>query len=414
MKDPTEGGGTENICYIYNFMTKSWSYNDSIFTDGESYTNPIVDWNDNVVLAHEDIVDTALDLDANFNKDDTVTAASDRRFTGSSSNWEAYDTSATFTDTTSGDAFLLSEHESDTDPEGFKLQDDYLNDNANLLLNGHYRLMARLNHNGSAGDMNGVEIWTKLGGQPVLLTDEIDTVTTEYTIDLQCGNVNADLEIYHEVNNTTEWKMSEVSLKELTLDVNADASSKIMVGDRLKAGNSEGDEEFFVNLVESDKIVVETGYNSTTAADHSSGLSIYSYKAVFKQLSPTSINSAAPAFITKDYDFDEPSRVKKIYKIYITYMNSASGTLTNRMEVAADGFTTFNQTSIATPHSGSTFALTGTFAGSKAYWDVAVFTFDAPFPCQSIALYFNPDAIANGISINDISFEYRTIHKRVS
>ena len=41
----------------------------------------------------------------------------------------------------------------------------------------------------------------------------------------------------------------------------------------------------------SDKIIVETGYNSTTASDHSSGLSIYSYKAVFKQLSPTSVQS---------------------------------------------------------------------------------------------------------------------------
>ena len=95
-------------------------------------------------------------------------------------------------------------------------------------------------------------------------------------------------------------------------------------------------------------------------------------------------------------------------------MNSASGSLANRMEVAADGNTTFEQTSITTPHSGSTYTLSGTFAGSQSKWNVAVFSFDSPFPCQSIALYFNPDSIANGLSINDISFEYRSIHKRVS
>ena len=276
MKDPTEGGGSENLCYIYNFLTKSWSFNDSIFTDGESYTNPIVDWNDNVVLAHESIIDTDLDLDANFDKDDKVTLASDRRFTGSSSNWEHITLNTTFTDTTASDAFLVSTSAANTNPEGFKLQDDYLNNDSNLLANGHYRLLAALSHNGSAGAMDGVEIWAKFGGEPVLLSDGIDTVITEYTIDIQCGDVNAELEIYHTSTNETPWKMTEVSLKELTLDVNADSSSKIMVGDRLKAGTSGSDEEFFVNLVESDKIIVETGYNSTTASDHNSGLSIYS------------------------------------------------------------------------------------------------------------------------------------------
>ena len=95
-------------------------------------------------------------------------------------------------------------------------------------------------------------------------------------------------------------------------------------------------------------------------------------------------------------------------------MNSGLGALANKIKVAANGNTTFAQTSISTPNSASTFALTGTFLASRTSWVVTAFTFDNPFPCQSIALYFNDGATVNGLSINDISFEYRTIHKRVS
>ena len=415
MKDPTEGGGTENICYIYNFISKSWVYNDNIFTDGVSYTNPVLDWNDNVLIAHEDIIDTNFNLDSDSEDGDTdiITLALNRRFTNTS-NWES-DDSGTFTNSSGSDAFLLSTHSADTDLGGVKLQDDYLNGNADLLLNGFYRIMVKLNQNGgSAGDLDDVPFYIKLGGQGVLLTNQIDTVATEYTIDVQCGNVNADLQIYHESNNTQQWKVSEVNMKEITLNLDGDASSKIMVGDILKAGTSAGDEEFLVNLIESDKATVELGYNSTSKIAHSSGLSIFSYKAVFKQLSSASIATGAPAFITKDIDFDDPSRIKKIYKIYITYLNTHSGALANLIKVSADGNTSFAQTSIPTPHSASNFALTGTFLASQSSWNVATFSFDAPFPCQSIALYFNDGGATNGLHINDISFEYRIINKKVS
>jgi len=215
------------------------------------------------------------------------------------------------------------------------------------------------------------------------------------------------------LNNDTIFYISRVSVKCITLDLDADASSKIVVGDRLQVES----EDFHVIEVNTDKIVTETGYAGTTAADHASGTQVDVYRAVFNQISPASIATAAPAFITKDFDFDEPGRVKKIYKIYITYMNSGLGALANKIKVAADGNTTWAQTSIATPHSGSTFALTGVFLASQSSWNVAIFTFDAPFPCQSIALLFNDagdSPTASGISINDISFEYRTIHKRVS
>ena len=119
-------------------------------------------------------------------------------------------------------------------------------------------------------------------------------------------------------------------------------------------------------------------------------------------------------FITKDFDFDEPDRVKKIYKIYVTYMNSHSATLSNPFKVAADGNTTFANSSIATPQSSNTYALSGNLGGNVNSWNVAVLSFDAPFLCQSIALEFNGAGDVNGVSINDITFEYRTINKRVS
>jgi hypothetical protein len=99
-------------------------------------------------------------------------------------------------------------------------------------------------------------------------------------------------------------------------------------------------------------------------------------------------------------------------------MNSSSSQLNNPIQVAANGDRTWQQSSITTPQAlGSSYSLTGIIKASQSEWDVAVFSFDSPFPCQSIALYFNHVTdvnTANGLSINDISFEYRTIHKRVS
>ena len=257
--------------------------------------------------------------------------------------------------------------------------------------------------------MDDAPIIFELGGVAVEV-GEISTTESEYTADIEITSATGNLRIYTLANNTATWYIYTVAIRCISLDLNATAANVIMVGDRLKVGT----EAMLVTEVNTDKVTVETAYNGTTAADHAADADVSSNRAIFQQLSPSSIATGPPAFITKDYDFDEPSFVKKVYKIYITYANSAGSDLVNKIKVAADGNTTFAQTSISTPHSASTYVLTGTFSASQSSWNVAVFSFDSPFPCQSIALYFNDGGVANGISINDISFEYRTIHKRVS
>ena len=80
---------------LYIFLTllgspksKSWVYNDSVFTDGRAYTNPILDWNDNIVIAHEEVLDTGLDLDSAFTDNDTdiISVSKDIDF-AAASNW---------------------------------------------------------------------------------------------------------------------------------------------------------------------------------------------------------------------------------------------------------------------------------------------------------------------------------------
>ena len=133
----------------------------------------------------------------------------------------------------------------------------------------------------------------------------------------------------------------------------------------------------------------------------------------FKQINDTSSSSVTQSFITKDIDFGQPAYVKKIYKIYITYKNSGTNTLTDDMYAAVDGSTSFANSAISSPHSSYEVALTGTFASSQSNWNIATFSFSRPLLCQSLALKFLSGA-ASGISINDISFEYRIIKKRVS
>ena len=133
----------------------------------------------------------------------------------------------------------------------------------------------------------------------------------------------------------------------------------------------------------------------------------------FKQISNSSSSGVTQSFITKDIDFGQVGYVKKIYKIYITYKNSSSNALSDDMFVSVDGSTSFANSSISSPHCSYTVSLTGNFEASQSNWNIATFSFSGPLLCQSFALKFLSGS-SSGISINDISFEYKILRKRVS
>jgi len=415
LRDPTGTiSGNTNRCYIYNFISQSWVYNDSIFTNERAYTNPILDWNNNIVLAYEASFDTGFNLDTNFtsNDDDIISSVDDIRLTGGSSNW-AVQGSGTFAFDASNDR-LSHSHNANTNQEGMKLPDA----NIDATIAGVvYRIELNLWRGGDHDDdLDDTSFFVSFAGTTVEL-GPITITETRYILDIEATSTGADFTITHGTNNSQTWYLGYASVKQISMDLNADAETKIIAGDRLKIDS----EEFFVIGTNTDshkdKITITPGYNSTTKASHSSGADVYTTKAVFQQISPTSVNTSKPMFITKDFDFDEPDRVKKIYKIYVTYMNSNVSTLSPSISIAADGSKTFATSSIATPQSSTTYNISGSFRGSStsgSNWNVAVFSFDFPFPCQSISLKMNAGDSANGISINDITFEYRTINKRVS
>jgi len=104
---------------------------------------------------------------------------------------------------------------------------------------------------------------------------------------------------------------------------------------------------------------------------------------------------------TKDIDFGQPSSIKKIYNVYITYKNNGAA-LSNDLYYALDGSTSFINTH-----------LSSTFSNSITNWDVAVCTFSTIKSCQSIAFQIVAGS-GTRLDINDISVEYRIINKKVS
>lgn len=103
---------------------------------------------------------------------------------------------------------------------------------------------------------------------------------------------------------------------------------------------------------------------------------------------------------TKDIDFGNPGKIKKVYKVYITAKDdggssSAGNTLT--LKYALNGNTTFGNAVTATPNS-STFT-------------TLVYTLNVD--CESIAFELT-DEDGEALTINDITVEYRAKYKRAS
>ena len=107
---------------------------------------------------------------------------------------------------------------------------------------------------------------------------------------------------------------------------------------------------------------------------------------------------------TKDIDFGDPGHIKKVYGIRVTYQSSAAQT--TPIAYAIDGIGNFASAG------GGNF--TGNFANTSSVWDVLYAYPSSPVECQSMQLKITNPTSAGTININDISIEYRTIHKRVT
>jgi len=65
MRNPRDSSLNSNQAYIYDFDTGGWVFNNTIFTDSETITNFVTDWNNNLTVGINVTGDTA---DANFFK----------------------------------------------------------------------------------------------------------------------------------------------------------------------------------------------------------------------------------------------------------------------------------------------------------------------------------------------------------
>ena len=123
----------------------------------------------------------------------------------------------------------------------------------------------------------------------------------------------------------------------------------------------------------------------------------------YKWDSDDTSNKSNISFTTKDIDFGNPAIIKKIYKVFVTYKSDAADA--TPFDYAVDGKGNFS--------GDGGGALTGNFADTSDKWDVLTATPSSTLSVQSLQLKLTaPDA--SFFDINDITIEYRPIHKRVS
>ena len=436
LRDPL-GGSTSNQCYIYNFMTRGWVYNTSMFTSATKYTNPIVDWNGNVVIAQDtysapttSYLGNNITLSSAYDKDELITAIRDTDFNAGISgtgNWVIYNPDGTTfgaAPAISGNALTFQGTQlgnATEKKEGVSLPDG---DVSTSYTNHHYKITATL----SANDvMTNVPFFFEFNGNSISI-GEITTTPTQYSSVLIAGT-GGDLIIYKmSSGHSTDYgnrivTIDDVSIKSVGIFV-SHADHGFRFNDYININDGSNPEWFRVKSINPNNtryIEVEGAQLGTSSYDHNTGATVGRSTATFKQLSSASVSTAKPSFITKDLDFDKPGIVKKIYKIYITYKNTAGSDLDNSISVSTDGNTTWLQGSITSGQSINTTAgvaitptLTGTFVASQAQWNVAVFSFNKPLHCQSLSLWFNRADSVTGVSINDITFEFKEVHRKVS
>jgi len=111
--------------------------------------------------------------------------------------------------------------------------------------------------------------------------------------------------------------------------------------------------------------------------------------------------SAAQYFTTRDEDFGDPTRIKRIYAIYFSYRASANINMNAMLTYVLDGGTTFINTYVP-----------ATQLNLSTIWAKGVIEFSTILSAQSIRLKFTHPS--GTFEVNEDSIEFRTIHRRIA
>lgn len=148
---------------------------------------------------------------------------------------------------------------------------------------------------------------------------------------------------------------------------------------------------------------------------YANGNNIYKWSdAATNNLDGISTNDKTFSFITKDFDFGDPAVRNKIYKIYVTYKTTATGTSNScvYLTYAVDGSGSFG--AITTLTGVANYTGTGTTNGlldTNGEFKVAEIKPSSSLTVKSLQLKFENLSVATanteGIEITDISIVFR-------
>tara|TARA_R100000329_G_scaffold151477_1_gene147830 strand:+ start:575 stop:3637 length:3063 start_codon:yes stop_codon:yes gene_type:complete len=134
------------------------------------------------------------------------------------------------------------------------------------------------------------------------------------------------------------------------------------------------------------------GVKDSTATD------FYYYDGTDRTLSSSLDNVT---FTTKDIDFGDPSSIKKVYKVMVTYKSSAAIALNLKYYINS-----------VIPAFASATSFSTVTADSASDWEIGTWEITGGVICQSFGLIFESTNALTSLDINDISIEYRVIRGR--
>jgi len=156
---------------------------------------------------------------------------------------------------------------------------------------------------------------------------------------------------------------------------------------------------FFNNVVYSNFVLDGDGDLSIMTT----GISSVSAAVIRYYLPTSSTSTSGIEIITKFIDFGVPYKLKKVYKVAISYKSNTAQV--DPIEVRYINSSGVMQ-SFADLDGSVDFA-------SKTEWDVITFTAGTPIECQALQIKINPPS-AGTIDINEIMIDYRILNKLVS